>query len=250
MKHARVVGTALLVLVVGHGVTVHAQDNRGQRGQQPQGARPDQHQGQQGQQARVSPAEQHQRVQQEQQRATQYKQHLDRQVPAIQQQAAQLQAQKRTAQYAVQQQYAAQLRLQQQRMQTARDYSRDPYTNTPHTYRYIVGGATRQTNQYGADMLRQAVNDGYDQGYRAGDADRRDGYRSSYTTNLAYRDANYGYTGNYVNQSDYNYYFRQGFQRGYQDGYNRRSQYGTVSNGSYSILGSLLTSILGLQPLQ
>lgn len=87
---------------------------------------------------------------------------------------------------------------------------------------------------------------GYDQGYRAGQADRQDGWRSSYQTEPAYLDANYGYLGNYVAQSDYNYYFRQGFQRGYQDGYAARLQYGTNANGTVAILASVLAAILGL----
>ena len=49
--------------------------------------------------------------------------------------------------------------------------------------------------------------------------------RFDYRNNWAYRDANYGYTGMYVDQPQYNYYFRQGFQRGYEDGYYSRSQY-------------------------
>jgi len=73
---------------------------------------------------------------------------------------------------------------------------------------------------------------------------------ANYQNSLAYQDANYGYTGNYVNQSDYNYYFRQGFRRGYDDGYYNRSQYGSSSNGSQSILSSLLSSILGLTSLR
>ena len=99
-------------------------------------------------------------------------------------------------------------------------------------------------------MLKQAVNYGYQQGLQAGQADRQDHWAANYQNSLAYQDANYGYTGNYVNQSDYNYYFRQGFRRGYDDGYYSRSQYGTSSNGSQSILSSLLSNILGLTQLR
>ena len=35
-------------------------------------------------------------------------------------------------------------------------------------------------------------------------------------TPMPYRDANYGYSGYYVDRSDYNHYFREGFRRGYQ----------------------------------
>jgi hypothetical protein len=99
-------------------------------------------------------------------------------------------------------------------------------------------------------VLRQAVNDGYQEGVRFGQADRQDGYAANYQNNAAYRDANYGYSGYYVDQSDYNYYFRQGFQRGYNDGYYSRSQYGSSLNGQPSILSTLLTSILGLTSLR
>jgi hypothetical protein len=146
--------------------------------------------------------------------------------------------------------YAARLQEQQRRLQAARDYSRDPYISSPLSYRYNLGGTSRLTNQYGADVLKQAVNYGYQEGIQAGRADRQDNWQPSYQNSPAYRDANYGYEGNYVSQSDYNYYFRQGFRRGYDDGYYSRSQYGTSSNGTASILSSLLSSILGLQSLR
>jgi flagellar biosynthesis GTPase FlhF len=249
MKRTRVVSTALLFLVAGGSAMAQGHGGRGKKPDQSaqvqpaEGKKPDRP-------APVPQAEQQLRVQQQQQRATQYKQHLDQQVRVAQQQTAQLQQQKRAAQYRAQQQYAAQLLQQQQRLQTARNYSRDPYISTPHTYRYIVSGTTRQTNQYGADVLRQAVNYGYQEGYRSGQADRQDHWASNYQNSAAYRDANYGYTGNYIDQSDYNYYFRQGFRRGYTDGYNSQSQYGTSSNGTYSILGTVLSSILGLQSIR
>ena len=52
-----------------------------------------------------------------------------------------------------------------------------------------------------------------------------------------------------MNQAEYRYYFRQGFNRGYQDGYNSRTQYGRYSNGSRSILGAILSEILTLQSM-
>lgn len=238
MRRMQTLGLTVLMLVFAGSTIAHAQ-GRG-RGEEKK---------KQAEQS-VSPQEQQQRAQQEQQRAAQYRQRLDAQVRVAQQQAAQLQQQKRVAQARAQEQYAAQLRQQQQQLQASRDYARDPYVTTPHTYRYVVSGTSRQTNQYGADVLRQAVNNGYQQGFRAGEADREDHRRSSYSTTFGYRDANFGYGGNYVDQNDYNYYFRQGFRRGYEDGYNRRTQYGTVSNGNPSILSTLLTTILGLQPIR
>jgi hypothetical protein len=245
MKVTKIIAAAL-PLLIGGGVVASAQT----RGQQP----PSQQQGKKDDQGRgakpVPPQEQQQRVKQEQVRATQYKQKLDNQVRVAQQKATDFQNQKRTAQAQAQQQYAAQLRQQQQQIQTNRDYSKDPYVQTPHTFKYVVSGKSRQTNQYGADVLRQAVNNGYTQGFRAGAADHQDHRRSSYQTSFGYTDANYGYGGNYVDQSDYNYYFRQGFRRGYDDGYNSRSRYGSSSNGTPTILGSLLTSILGLASIR
>jgi hypothetical protein len=195
-------------------------------------------------------AVQRQRAQTEQQRTTQYRQRLDQQVRFSQQRAAQMQQQRRLNEYRAQQQYLAQLRAQQLRLQTARDYSNDPYVRAAPSYRYAYSGNTRETNQYGADVLRQAVNYGYQEGVRFGQADRQDGLPSNYRNSFAYQDANYGYSGNYVDQADYNYYFRQGYQRGYSDGYNSQSQYGTGLNGSSSILGTLLSSILGLTSLR
>lgn len=193
---------------------------------------------------------QRQRTHVEQQRAVQYRQRLAQQVNFSQQQAALLQQQRRINQYRAEQQYLAQLRQQQVQLQRARNYANDPYIQTAPSYRYGYSGVTRETNQYGADVLRQAVNDGYQEGVRFGQADRADGYPANYTNNAAYRDANYGYSGYYVDQSDYNYYFRQGFQRGYNDGYYSRSQYGSSLNGQPSILATLLTSILGLTSLR
>jgi hypothetical protein len=193
---------------------------------------------------------QRQRAQTEQQRGTQYRQRLDQQVRLSQQRAALMQQQRRINEYRAQQQYLAQLRAQQLRLQTARNYSNDPYIRTAPSYRYAYSGYTRETNQYGADVLRQAVNYGYQEGVRFGQADRQDGLPADYRNSFAYQDANYGYSGYYVDQADYNYYFRQGFQRGYSDGYYSRSQYGTALTSSPSILATLLTSILGLTSLR
>jgi flagellar biosynthesis GTPase FlhF len=245
MKCTRMFGATLVFLIAGSSAVVHAQ-GRGQDKQEERRRKHDDRDKKADDQ--VSPQEQQRRAQQEQQRAAEYKQRLDEQVRVAQQQAAELQTQRRTAQARAQQQYAAELREQQQRLATQRDYSRDPYVNARQTYRYVIDGNARQTNQYGADVLRRAVNTGYQQGFNAGQADREDHRRASYRSSFGYRDANFGYGGNYVDQSDYNYYFREGFRRGYTDGFNSRSQYGTSSSGSPTILSSLLDAILGLQP--
>jgi hypothetical protein len=96
--------------------------------------------------------------------------------------------------------YLAHLREQHTRLQSPdrHDYNRDPFFYTPSQYRYHRGGRYHETNQYGLDLLRQAVNDGYEQGYRAGRADRDDRWPSNYRDCYAYQDANYGYSGFYV----------------------------------------------------
>jgi hypothetical protein len=198
----------------------------------------------------VPPNEQQQRVRQQQEYVTQYRQRLSRDTRLAQEREAQLLKQNRRAQYRFQQQYYARLAQQQAALQAARDYSRDPYVTAPYSYEYVVSGSPRYTNQYGANVLKQAVDYGYQQGYEAGQADRQDGWAADYRNSYAYSDANYGYGGTYVNQSDYNYYFRQGFQRGYNDGYYSRSQYGSYLNGSPSILSTVLSAILGLTSLR
>ncbi|HUZ04606.1 MAG TPA: hypothetical protein VMU62_04560 [Acidobacteriaceae bacterium] len=127
------------------------------------------------------------------------------------------------------------------------DYNSDPYFYTADNYRYRRGGRYYATNQYGANLLRKAVNNGYQQGVLAGRADRQDRWRNNYRGSYAYQDANYGYGGYYVSQANYNYYFRQGFRRGYEDGYNSRYQYGRYSGGSHTILGAVLGSILNME---
>jgi len=143
-----------------------------------------------------------------------------------------------------QQRYYEQLRRDQSRLQQWRynDYG-------PYNYRYRRGGSYYETNRYGAEQLQRAINDGYGEGFQAGQADRQDGYGFNPEEAYGYQDASYGYDAYYVDLSEYQYYFREGFRRGYEDGYNSRSQYGRYSNGSYSILGTILEQILGLQLL-
>ncbi|HEV8448023.1 MAG TPA: hypothetical protein VGQ44_14430 [Gemmatimonadaceae bacterium] len=228
-RSTRLTTSAAVLLLAG---VAHAQGDRGRgRGQGPK---------------TIPPQEQQQRVSDQRRRDTAYKTVLADQVRSAQQASAALQQQKRSAQYTVNQQYAANLRLQQQRLNTPRDVERDPYYSAPMTYRYTVGSTDRETNRFGADVMRQAVNNGYQQGFKAGRADRKDRWPSNYQQSNGYRDANFGYSGNYLPQSDYNYYFREGFRRGYEDGFARHSQYGTVVNGSPSILANILTGILGL----
>jgi hypothetical protein len=98
--------------------------------------------------------------------------------------------------------------------------------------------------------LKQAVNFGYEQGYAAGTADRQDRWAFSYEDSWAYQDGNYGYDGLYVDRGDYNYYFREGFRRGYDDGFYGRFRYGTRVSGRYTLLGGLVSIIIGLKAIR
>lgn len=146
-------------------------------------------------------------------------------------------------------------------------------TNRNNRYRVYRNGSYYNTDQRGAELLRQAVNEGYRRGFRAGRSDLENRRRSSYSNSNIYQRGTDGYQ-SYVNQSQYQYYFRQGFQRGYQDGANSRYrdqynngqynngqyndgygryqdqqyQYGSSNNGVLSILGTILSQILNIQP--
>ena len=124
-------------------------------------------------------------------------------------------------------------------------YNNNRYGNRAGMYRVYRNGSYYETNQRGAELLRQAVNSGYQQGYRQGQMDRSYGRGGSYYGNNIYDSGTYGYQ-SYVDRSQYQYYFQQGFQRGYEDGYNSRTQYGYRSGNSYNILGTILNGILQL----
>jgi hypothetical protein len=91
------------------------------------------------------------------------------------------------------------------------------------------------------------LNQGYAEGVRAGQADREDGWGFNYQDSYAYGDATAGYNGYYVDQDEYQYYFREGFRRGYEDGSYSRSNYGNYSTGGYNLVGAILQQVLQLQ---
>jgi hypothetical protein len=233
------------VALLGLSVSTYATPRQGQtpkdqQNQQKQQDKQDQAQAKQHQQALVT---------QQQQRLTQYRDHLSQQQRVAQPQAAQLQQQHRTAQYNVQQQYVARLHQQEVTVQSQKPeiYGRDPYFSTPASFRYSRGGQSYETNQFGVDVLKQSVNYGYDQGYRTGEADRMDHAASNFEGSFAYQDANYGYGGFYVDRDDYNFYFREGFRRGYEDGFGGHTEFGTWVNGRGTILDAVLGSIFSVQ---
>lgn len=126
-------------------------------------------------------------------------------------------------------------------------YERERMRNEAR-YRVYRNGGWYNTDQRGADLLRQAINDGYRQGFSAGRNDRNRRVSLNWGGNNIYRSGTYGWQ-SYVDRNTYQYYFRQGFERGYRDGYNsgNRLQYGTYNNGTANILGTILGSILNLQ---
>ena len=199
---------------------------------------------------RLDAARQRQLILEQQRRNELYKTYLQRQELAAQRQATNYERAQQLARYRYQQQYLQQLRDQRLALARSYDYNNDPYYYTAPSYQYTRNGRVYQTNQYGADALRQAVNYGYQQGVQAGQADRSDGYRGDYRKTYAYQDASYGYSGRYVSQTDYSYYFRQGFQRGYTDGFNSRYQYGSQSGSTLGILSNVLSTILNLSEMR
>ena len=134
----------------------------------------------------------------------------------------------------------------QQSMRGGNRYNRGYNTyNNRNTgyYRVYRDGRYYQTDSRGAELLRLAVNRGYQQGFQQGQADSRYGRGSNYYGNQVYRSGNYGYQ-SYVDQNQYQYYFQQGFQRGYEDGFNNQYRYGTRTGSGLNILGGILNTIL------
>ena len=136
------------------------------------------------------------------------------------------------------------IRLAQQRERTRLRNMRNRTVNADaNRYRVNRNGAYYQTDERGVELLKQAVNTGYQEGYRAGRNDRNSRRSSSYNNSAVYRRGNYGYQ-SYVDSRQYQYYFQQGFERGYEDGFNSRYENGRNDNGAINILGNILENIL------
>jgi len=136
-----------------------------------------------------------------------------------------------------QEQYWNRVRQDQYRLQNWR------YSYAAPQFRYFRSGRYFEVNSYGADMLRLGVRNGYEEGVRAGQSDR------DFQNAFAYQDATCGYGGYYVDLSEYSYYFREGFRRGYEDGYYGRYQYGSYSNGVFNLVENVLQGILDFRSL-
>ena len=206
-------------------------------------------------QKRVSPQEQQERIRKQEANMQLYKQNLALKQELAERNAQVLQQQKRLAQYRFQQRYYERLRQQRAALMNARyDYYNDPFYYTGPSYRYQREGRNYQTNEYGIEALKRALNAGYKEGYRAGRADREDRWRYDYRSSFAYQDANYGYDGRYLQQDEYNHYFREGFQRGYEDGYNGTHKFGSGrdnddDNDEWWIAAAVVAAVIGYQVL-
>jgi hypothetical protein len=130
------------------------------------------------------------------------------------------------------------------------DYERDAYFDAPASVRYTYDGRSYDTNAFGADALRDAANDGYEEGVRSGEADREDGWRrGGYRDSYAYQDGDRGYDGRELDPSQHDHYFREGVERGYEDGFNDRRRYGRTDEGHYLLSASVLSGILTFEPI-
>src|SRR5687768_14976777 len=206
-------------------------------------------------QKRVTQQEQQERIRKQEQQLALYRKNIALREELAERDAQILRQQNRIQHLRLQQQYEERLRAQRAQLMQARyDYYNDPYYYTAPNYRYVRGGRYYQTNQYGIRELEQALQAGYNEGYRAGRADREDGWRYDYRSAFAYRDANLGYDGRYIAQDEYNHYFREGFQRGYDDGYYGRNKFGRKKddggiNDEWLIAGAVVAAIIGYQVL-
>jgi flagellar biosynthesis/type III secretory pathway protein FliH len=134
------------------------------------------------------------------------------------------------------------LKLEQERLRM----ERERLQARNNRYRVHRNGAWYNTDRRGADLLRQAVQEGYRQGFQAGMADSRNRRRMNWGGSNIYRSGTIGWQ-SYVDRSQYQHYFQQGFQRGYQDGFNNRNQFGSNHSGGLNILGSILGQLLDIR---
>ena len=163
-----------------------------------------------------------------------------------------LRQQKRIAHLRFQQAYRQRLQQQRTALVSARyDYYEDPFFYTGPSYRYRRDGRYYMTNEIGMEALKQALNQGYKEGVRAGRADREDEWRFDPRSSFAYQDAYYGYDGRHLEQDEYQHYFREGFERGYEDGYYGRRKYGSGGDDDdeWWIAAGVVAAVLAYQAL-
>jgi len=201
---------------------------------------------------RVSKEEQDARIKKQQANMQLYKQNIALREEVAERDEQILRQQKRIAHLRFQEAYRQRLLQQRTALMNARyDYYNDPFYYTGPSYRYRRGDQYYTTNDIGIGTLKQALNQGYKEGYRAGRADHEDRWRFDPRSSFAYQDANFGYDGRYVPQDEYNYYFREGFERGYEDGYYGRRKYGSGGddNNEWWIAAGVIGAILAIQAI-
>lgn len=199
---------------------------------------------------RLPPDRQRDLITQQRQRQNEYDLYLQNQQRELERRSMNLQRQHREAQYRYHRDYLDRLRDQRTRIGGHHDFDHDPFFSAAPSYRYRRSGHWYDVNEYAAALLQDAVSYGYEEGYRAGAADRADGWRYECEISYVYQDANYGFEGLYVSADEYHYYFRQGFRRGYEDGYYGRHRYGIEHDGSVRIMTDVLRLIIDLRVLR
>jgi flagellar biosynthesis/type III secretory pathway protein FliH len=135
------------------------------------------------------------------------------------------------------------LKLEQERLRMERERMQARNSNRFRVYR---NGSWYNTDRRGADLLRNAVQEGYRQGFQAGVTDRRNRRGLNWGGSNVYRSGTFGWQ-NHVDRGQYQHYFQQGFQRGYQDGFNNRNQFGSNSGGGLYVLSSILGQLLDIR---
>ena len=202
---------------------------------------------------RLSREQQEERIRRQQANIQLYRQNIALREEVAERDEQVLRQQKRIAHLRFQEAYRQRLQQQRSALMNARyDYYNDPFYYTGPSYRYNRGGRYYTTNDIGIGALKQALNQGYKEGVRAGRADREDRWRYDPRSSFAYQDANYGYDGRYVAQDEYHHYFREGFDRGYQDGYYGRRQYGSGgddNNDEWWIAAGVIAAVLAVQAI-
>jgi hypothetical protein len=167
--------------------------------------------------------------------------------------SARLQRERRYAQDRYRQDYRYRLREQRRERDAWQPYdlARDAYFDAPASVRYAYDGRWYDTNAYGADTLRDAANNGYEEGFRSGEADREDGWnRGGYRDSFAYQDADQREGARTLDPSQRAHFYREGVHRGYDDGFNDRRRYGRTDDGHYLLLAGVLAGLLTFESLR
>jgi len=153
----------------------------------------------------------------------------------------QLQQQRRLNQYRFQQRYWERLRQDQFRLEsfTYYDYGAPDY-------RYYRGGSTQRESVRcrPAETSRQC---GYEEGFNAGQAIARTDGSSIQRTATPIRMPVTGYDGYYVDVTEYQYYFREGFRRVMKTATTAVLNTEATRAASFAILGDILNLILDLR---